>query len=65
MNSLGAMIKRINGLTGTSDVTRWENHFIESIVRQTGNGHDTQRLSDAQIEHVTRIHMRNFGDAEG
>lgn len=60
MTSIGAMVKRIEGLAGTSDVTKWENDFIESIVGKTDHGRDTSYLTEKQLEIVQRIHNKHF-----
>lgn len=59
--SIGVMIKRISGLSGTKDVTEWEDGFIESIVSKTNNGQDTTRLTEKQVEVIERIHGKHFG----
>lgn len=58
--SIGVMIKKIGGLVGTGDVTKWEDTFISDIVRKTFNGTETRDLSEKQIEQIERIHGRNF-----
>lgn len=60
MKSIGAMIKHIEGLVGTSDVTRWESDFIVSIVGKTDHGQDTSYLTEKQLEVVQRIHNKHF-----
>jgi hypothetical protein len=62
MISIGTMVKRIKCLTGTKDVTAWENDFISDIYRKTNQGADTSRLSERQVEIIEKIHSKNFGD---
>lgn len=60
MTSLGTMIKRIEGLCGTKDVTDWETSFIASVVEKTLSGSRTTGLSEKQIEIIERIHNKHF-----
>ena len=58
--SVGAMIKRISGLHGTSDLTPWENGFVAGLIQKTNNGEHTNSLSDKQLEVIDRIHAKHF-----
>jgi hypothetical protein len=58
--SIGTMIRQIEGLHDTGDVTEWENGFIESVVTKTGSGADTRALTEKQIETVERIWRKHF-----
>jgi hypothetical protein len=58
--SVGTMIRQIEGLHDTGDVTEWENGFIESVVTKTQSGNDTRGLSEKQIETVERIWRKHF-----
>jgi hypothetical protein len=58
--SLGTMVKQITALHDTSEITAWENSFVESLATQTRNGEDTTRLSDKQIDIVERIWRKHF-----
>lgn len=60
MTSLGTMIKRIEGLCGTRDVSDWETSFIASVVEKTLSGQRTTGLSAKQIEIIERIHNKHF-----
>ena len=60
MPSINAMVKRIEGLSGTNDVTEWEDDFIDSVVEKTDHGKDVSRLSDKQLETVQRIFNKHF-----
>lgn len=60
MKSVGAMIKQIADLRGTSDVTEWEDKFIWSILEQTGNGDVTASVSEKQIAVINRIWDKHF-----
>ena len=64
MKSIGAMIRQIEGLADTPDVTAWENEFIESIVTRTHHGKATTTLTDGQITSIQRIYKKHFGDAD-
>lgn len=54
------MVKQIEGLHDTADVTPWENGFIESIVTKTRQGAHTTSLTEKQIEAVERIWKKHF-----
>ena len=60
MKSLGQKIQQLDGLRGTSDITAWEESFIESIIEKTGNGHHTMSLTEKQIDTVERLHGKHF-----
>jgi dynactin complex subunit len=60
MTSLGTMVRRLDGLRGTKDISDWEHQFIESIVDQTQGGALTVLLSDKQAEIVERIFQKHF-----
>lgn len=60
MTTLNTMVKRISGLAGTSDVTDWEDDFIQSVVEQTDEGDNTTSLSEKQISVIERIFRKNF-----
>lgn len=62
MKSLGAMIKQLHGLTGTSDLSDWESGFVQSVYDQSGQGTDTAFLSSKQAEKVNDLYTRHFGD---
>jgi hypothetical protein len=60
MTSIRNMIKKLSGLSGTADVSDWENKFIESICEQSSDGDDTKSLTTKQIETIEKIHSKNF-----
>lgn len=60
MKSIGQKIRQIEGLLGTSAVTKWETEFIESISRQSEGGKSTLYLTEPQIHIVDRIYGKHF-----
>jgi hypothetical protein len=60
MKSLGQKIKQCGGLIGTPDVSEWEGNFLESVLERSGDGADTTRLSEKQVEVVERIYSKHF-----
>ena len=61
--SLANMIERIGGLTGTSDLTDWENEFVESILnRYDSKTKVTNRVSSKQAEIIERIFNKHFAE---
>lgn len=59
--SIGTMVKTIDGLRGTKDVSSWEDEFIASVVDRTNNGANTTMLSEKQVSVVERIYNKHFG----
>ena len=64
MKSIGAMVKQLQPLCGTPDLSAWETDFVESVVLRSNNGTLTTRLSEKQVEVVGRIYAKHFGDGE-
>lgn len=62
MASVGNMIKRIDGLRGTKDVTPWEEQFIADMMERSDQGKRTSHLSGAQVEKIEQIFNKHFGD---
>lgn len=60
MKSIGQMIKQIDGLRGTQDVTPWQDEFIGSVVARSLCGERTAGLSEKQIEIIEKIYERHF-----
>jgi len=64
MKSIGAMIQQLEPLVGTADLSAWEQRFVENIVLRSNNGMLTARLTEKQIERVSELYDKHFGDAE-
>jgi len=64
VKSIGAMVKQLQPLCGTSDLTAWETDFVENVVLRSNNGTLTTRLSEKQVEVIGRIYNKHFGDAQ-
>lgn len=60
MKSIGAMIKHLDGLVGTEDLTDWENLFVQDVCEKTNGGELTGTLSDKQVTAVERIFKKHF-----
>jgi hypothetical protein len=54
------MIKIIEGLADTKDVSDWENGFIASIVDITKGGTVTSMLSEKQVASIEKIYNKHF-----
>ena len=54
--STATMIKRLEGLLGTKDITQWEQGFIESIVAKD----DPTSLTGKQVDAMARIYSKHF-----
>lgn len=60
MKSTGQKILQIEGLLGTSDLTKWEAEFVGSIVDKTLSGRDTSALTEKQTAIIERIWRKHF-----
>lgn len=60
MISVNTMIKQLDGLIDTVDLSEWENGFVKSIVERTQCGRETRALTDKQLETLERIHGKHF-----
>lgn len=61
--STNAMIKSLDGMLGTKDLSQWESNFVSSIVDRTYRGQDAQaigNLTDKQVERLTDIYRKHF-----
>lgn len=64
MLSIGAKVKQIAGLAGTSAVDKKTDEFIRHMDRATDNGRRTSHLSEKQVEWIEDIHSKHFGSAQ-
>ncbi len=62
MASLNTQVKKCAGLVDTTDVSDWENEFLQSVVEQTGQGDNTSSLSEKQVICLERIYRKHFAD---
>lgn len=63
MKTIGAMVKQVEGLIDTDDLTTWENDFVSSICQQVkDNKASTANLSSKQVEIIQRVYSKHFGD---
>jgi hypothetical protein len=53
------MLFRLRGLTGTSDLTAWEEAFVESISRHYTAG-TLGDISDKQVETLENLFNKHF-----
>ena len=58
--SVGTMIKRLNGLTGTDELSPKDERFVESIVQDTKNGTYTSAVSEAQLKWIINLFNYHF-----
>lgn len=57
--STASMIERLSWLLGTSDLTEWEQGFVESLQRRMQTGEVT-KLTDKQVETLDQLHSNHF-----
>ena len=64
MKSIGAIVRQLEGLLDTRDLTAWENNFVRNLVERTDQGQNTGQLSIKQIARMEELYRKRFGDAE-
>ena len=58
--SIGEMLREIDKLCGLNTVSRWEESFIEGMMKESDNGADTAKLSEKQVELIDTIFHKHF-----
>ena len=58
--STTTMIRRLEGMIGTKDLSDWEHGFVRSLVERLDAGEVT-KLSEKQITRLEELHGRHFG----
>jgi hypothetical protein len=53
------MLKRLEGLLGTNDLTAWEQSFVRNLATRMHAGQVTA-LSGEQVERLGELHGRHF-----
>ncbi|AQV94793.1 hypothetical protein BJN34_12970 [Cupriavidus necator] len=53
------MIKRLEGLLGTRDLSTWEQDFVRKLAELAQAGQVTQ-LTGAQVDKLDELHGRHF-----
>lgn len=59
MTSTTTMIRRLEGMLGTKDLSEWERGFVETLVERLEAGQVTQ-LTERQVETLERLHGKHF-----
>ncbi|MNT23365.1 hypothetical protein D3C72_1587820 [compost metagenome] len=57
--STTTMIKRLEGLLSTRDLSEWEQDFVRKLAEQAQAGQVTQ-LTGAQVDKLDELHGRHF-----
>lgn len=57
--STTTMIKRLEGLLGTRDLSEWEQGFVRKLVESSQAGQVTQ-LTGAQVDKLDELYGRHF-----
>ena len=57
--STTTMIRRLEGMLGTKDLSDWEQGFVETLVEKLDAGKVTS-LTERQVETLERLHGRHF-----
>lgn len=59
MLSTTQMIRRLEGMAGSKDLSDWESGFVESLVSKVEMGVVTM-LTERQLETLQRLHDKHF-----
>jgi len=59
MTSTTTMIRRLEGMLGTRDLSDWEQGFVETLVAKLEAGEVT-KLTERQVETLERLHGKHF-----
>jgi len=59
LSSTTTMIRRLEGMLGTKDLSDWEQGFVETLVAKLEAGEVT-RLTERQVETLERLHGKHF-----
>jgi len=59
MVSTSTMVRRLEGLMGTNDLTAWEQDFVRKLAEVVRTGNVTQ-LTGPQVEKLDELHGRHF-----
>jgi hypothetical protein len=59
MTSTTTMIRRLEGMLGTRDLSDWEQGFVETLAAKLEAGEVTQ-LTERQVEILERLHGKHF-----
>lgn len=61
MTSTQSKIERLSGMLGTKDLNEREASFVQKLHDQAQVGH-VSRLSDPQLDWLTDLYNKHFGD---
>lgn len=59
MVSTTTMIKRLEGLLDTKDLSYWEKQFVRSMMSRERAGEVT-KITGSQVEKLDEIHSKHF-----
>jgi hypothetical protein len=61
MQTVGNMIRQLEGLLGTRDATEKNQDFIRKVVELTQHGKKTSVLTPAQTSYVESLWKQHYG----
>jgi hypothetical protein len=61
MLSTTQMIRRLQGMVGSKDLSDWESGFVESLAEKFVDTDKITKLSERQLEVLERLHGKHFG----
>lgn len=59
MLSTTQMIRKLEGMLGTRDLSEWESGFVRTLVGKVESGQVTS-LTEKQLDNLQRLHDRHF-----
>lgn len=59
MLSTTQMIRKLEGMLGSRDLSDWEQGFVESLVKRVESSQVTT-LTEKQIDNLQRLHDKHF-----
>jgi len=60
MPSVGTMLKQLEGMLGTADLSDWEQKFVANCLEQSDQGQHTPKLTGKQVEKIAQVWEKNF-----
>lgn len=58
--SIGSMIRALADLIGSGELSTIDQSFVRSAAEQSGQGADTSKLSDKQVEIIDSVYRKHF-----
>lgn len=60
MTATNTMLKACEGLLGTTDITEWEQSFLENVLERSRQAQRPDLLTERQVETLERVYRKHF-----